>query len=131
MNFIPDAQIQVDGDDTYIVLESVGRVQVPPLFAERARAAAGRNLTFGIRPVHLEDARFVPSDRTAQSAIDAVVDVVENLGNELQVYLTTGDRNIIATLNPRSAVVPGSKVRLYVDSDQIHLFDTDTTAAIF
>ncbi len=63
--------------------------------------------------------------------IDAVVDVVENLGNELQVYFNTGGHNAVATLNPRSQVAAGDKVRLYVDSDQIHLFDSDTGESIF
>jgi multiple sugar transport system ATP-binding protein len=130
MNFMPDVKIQNDGDATYVVIEGIGRVIVPQLFAERARAAASRNLTFGIRPVHLEDAKLIGSE-TIQSSLDATVDVVENLGNELQVYLTTGAHNIIATLDPRSVVVPGNKIRLYVDSDHIHLFDSDTGEAIF
>ena len=131
MNFIPQARIQADGDATYVVLEGIGRVIVHQLFAERARAAAGRNLTFGIRPVHLEDAKLIGGENSIQSSMDATVDVVENLGNELQVYLTTGTRSIIATLDPRSAVTPGNKIRLYVDSDQLHLFDSDTGEAIF
>lgn len=131
MNFIPNARVVSDGVTTWIILEGIGRVVVPQLYMERARAAAGRNLTFGIRPVHLEDATLVGSDRDMQSSIDASVDVVENLGNELQVYLSAGGKNIIATLDTRSRVIPGNKVRLFVDSEQIHLFDSDTGDAIF
>ncbi len=130
MNFIPDAQVIGEGNTTSIILNGVGRVAVPPIYAERARAAFDRNLTFGIRPTHLEDASLV-RERGQESVIDASVDVVENLGNELQVYLTAGGKSLIATLDPRSRVVPGNKVRLYVDSDQIHLFDSDTGEAIF
>src|SRR3989441_7872728 len=54
MNFFPGAKIAgVDGT-TKIVLEGVGQVMVPPLYADRAKAAAGKNLTFGVRPSHLE-----------------------------------------------------------------------------
>ncbi|GAC1474770.1 MAG: hypothetical protein PVSMB5_28270 [Ktedonobacteraceae bacterium] len=82
--------------------------------------------------MHLEDAAIISAERgEINSAIDASVDVVENLGNELQVYLTAGGRNIVATLDPRSRIAAGNKVRLFVDSDQIHLFDTDTGEAIF
>ncbi|GCE26943.1 glycerol-3-phosphate ABC transporter ATP-binding protein [Dictyobacter alpinus] len=132
MNFIPEAKVNTEGSNTAVVLEGIGRVTIPAIYTERARAAAGRNLTFGIRPVHLEDAALVGGENgEVQSSLDASVDVVENLGNELQVYLTTGGKNIVATLDPRARVVAGNKIRLYVDSDQIHLFDSDTGESIF
>ncbi|MBV9615817.1 MAG: sn-glycerol-3-phosphate ABC transporter ATP-binding protein UgpC [Ktedonobacteraceae bacterium] len=131
MNFFPGARITSEGDLTKVILEGIGQVAVPPLFADRARAAANKNLTFGIRPVHLEDAALINQNGSSPSTIDAVVDVVENLGNELQVYFNTGGHNAVATLNPRSQVSAGDRVRLYVDSDQIHLFDSDTGEAIF
>jgi len=131
MNFIPGAQVVAEENSTFIVLKDIGRVIVPPPYAERARASAGRNLTFGIRPSHLEDAELVGSERGLESTIDAIVEVVENLGNELQVYLTSGDKTLIATLNTRSRLSLGDKVRLLVDSNQIHLFDSDTGQTIF
>jgi multiple sugar transport system ATP-binding protein len=132
MNFFSGAHVASEGDSTKIVLEGIGQVTVPPLYAERARASANRNLTFGVRPVHLEDATLVNgSNGSTPSTIDATVDVVENLGNELQVYFNTGGHNAVATLNPRSRVAAGDKVRLHVDNDQIHLFDSDTGEAIF
>ncbi len=125
-------KITAEGSATSVILEGLGRVTVPQIYAERARAAAGKSLTFGIRPVHLEDAAIISAERgEVESTIDASVDVVENLGNELQVYLTSGGRSLVATLDPRSRITAGNKVRLYVDSDQIHLFDTDTGEAIF
>jgi multiple sugar transport system ATP-binding protein len=131
MNFFPGAKVNGEGDSTKIVLDGIGQIAVPAIYAERARAAAGKDLTFGIRPVHLEDASIAGSNGATQSSIDGSVDVVENLGNELQVYLTAGDKTVIATLDPRSRVVPGNKVKLYVDSDQIHLFDSGTGEAYF
>ena len=131
MNFFPGAKVVGEDGTTKIVLGGIGQAVVPPLFADRARAAAGRNLTFGVRPSHLEDAALVSSANASQSAIDGTVDVVENLGNELQVYLTAGGKSMVATLDPRSRVASGNKVKLYVESDNIHLFDTDTGQAIF
>jgi len=131
MNFFPGAKIVSEGDSTSVVLQDIGRVAVPPLFADRARAASNKNLTFGIRPVHLEDAQIVGMNGANSSFMDATVDVVENLGNELQVYFNTGGHNAVATLNARSRVNAGDKVRLYVESEQIHLFDSDTGEAIF
>ncbi len=131
MNFFPGAKVVSEEGSTKIVLEGVGQITVPPLYTELARAAAGRQLTFGIRPSHLEDAALVSEDGVVQSSIEGKVDVVENLGNELQVYLTAGEKSVTATLDPRSRIGAGSKVRLYVDSNQIHLFDSETTEVIF
>jgi multiple sugar transport system ATP-binding protein len=130
MNFIPNAQVITEEDSTFVVLEGIGRVIVPSSYAERTRASADRNLTFGIRPAHLEDAELIGSESDLESAIDGTVDVVENLGNELQVYLTAGDTSLIATLNPRARLSIGDQVHLLVDSHQMHLFDSDTGQAI-
>jgi len=131
MNFFPGAKVVADGDKTTIVMEGVGEAVVPPLYKEQAREAASKNLTFGIRPEHLEDIMLIPQDDKDVSRITAPVDVVEHLGNELLVYMTAGGKNIVARLDPRSSAHAGGNVTLHVDTDHIHLFDTDTGAAIF
>ena len=132
MNFFTGAKVVTEGEATFVLLEGIGRIAVPALYAEPARKAAGKHLTFGIRPSHLEDAELVGENGASRSSIDALVDVVENLGSELQVYFTTeGGSSGIATLDSRAHVTTGNKMRLYVESEQIHLFDTDSGEAIF
>jgi len=132
MNFFEDAQVVSEGDRTTINLEGLGTVEVPSKYADLARQAAGHRLTFGIRPEHLED-RALLNGESNSSAINASVDVVENLGNELLVYLTSNkaDKPLQARLNPRSRVHVGQEVSLQVDTSQIHLFDADTKQAYF
>jgi multiple sugar transport system ATP-binding protein len=131
MNFFSDVKIAGEGDTFKIILENVGEVVVPPLYREQAREAAGKNLTFGIRPEHLEDVTVVSPDAQTGSSIEATVDVVEYLGNELLVYMTVGGKQVVARLNPRSEAHPGGRVKLHVDTDQIHLFNTDTGEGYF
>jgi multiple sugar transport system ATP-binding protein len=131
MNFFPGAKVVSEGNSTKIVLEGMGQVEVPPLYVEQARAAASKNLTFGIRPEHLEDAALLPPETRSSSVIDATVEVVEHLGSELNVYLTAAGKTLVARLSPSSDAHTGGKIRLYVDKNQIHLFDTDTTEAYF
>src|SRR5205807_7894796 len=38
MNFFPGAKIVAEGDSTQVVLEGVGQISVPAIYAERARA---------------------------------------------------------------------------------------------
>jgi multiple sugar transport system ATP-binding protein len=132
MNFFPGAQVVSNGDQTQIILEGVGKVEVPGAYANLARQAAGKSLTFGIRPEHLEDLELANGEtRNSASVLQASVDVVENLGNELLVYLNAGSRTIQARLHPRSRVVAGNQISLQVDTNNIHLFDTETEQAIF
>ncbi len=131
MNFFPDARIIEEEGRTKVVLEGIGQIVVPARYVERSRAAAGRNLTFGIRPSHLEDVALVPSESQTGSTLDGSVDVVENLGDELLVYLTVAGRSAVAKLDPRSQVRAGAQVRLHVDNDSMHLFDTASGEAVF
>ena len=76
----------------------------------------------------------VDGEAQADSTLNATVDVVENLGHELLVYLTSngqGGKTLQARLNPRSQVHTGQTVNLLVETDHVHLFDTDTGQAIF
>jgi multiple sugar transport system ATP-binding protein len=57
--------------------------------------------------------------------------LVENLGDELLVYLTVAGRSAVAKLDPRSQVKVGAQVRLHVDNESMHLFDTASGEAIF
>src|SRR5437660_8245493 len=131
MNFFPNAKIIEEEGQTKVVLEEIGQIVVPARYVERARAAAGKDLTFGIRPSHLEDVALVPSESQTGSTLDGSVDVVENLGDELLVYLTVAGRSVVAKLDPQSQVQAGTQVRLHVDNESMHLFDTATGEAIF
>ena len=131
MNFFNGAKVGSEGDSMRIILENVGQVEVPPLYKERAREAAGKNLTFGVRPEHLEDVTVVSPDAQTGPGIEATVDVVEYLGNELLVYMTVNGKQVVARLNPRSEAHPGGRIRLHVETDHIHLFNTDTGEGYF
>ncbi len=131
MNFFDNAQVTSDGDTTTIHIDGVGQVEAPPLFAERARAAAGKKLTFGIRPENLQDISLLPPGAQDHSTMVAPVEVVEHLGAELLVYMNATGKNIVARLDPRSPARAGSPLKMHVDTDYIHLFDSETGEAIF
>ncbi|HJT59750.1 MAG TPA: sn-glycerol-3-phosphate ABC transporter ATP-binding protein UgpC [Ktedonobacteraceae bacterium] len=131
MNFFPGVKVENNDGATRIIIPDVGQVEVPPLYTEQTRDAAGKNLTFGIRPEHLEDISLLPENAITGSVIQAPVDVVEHLGSELLVYMTVGGKNLVARVDPRSNAHPGGTTSLHVDNEYIHLFDTDTGEAIY
>jgi multiple sugar transport system ATP-binding protein len=131
MNFLDAAKVVSDENGSRILLEGVGYIAIPPQYVEQAKAAADKQLTFGIRPEHLEDVALLPSGLENSSMLEAPVDVVEHLGSELLVYLTIAGKTMIARLDPRSGAHVGGKLTLQVNAAHIHLFDTKTGEAIF
>jgi multiple sugar transport system ATP-binding protein len=131
MNFFDGAKVVTDGENSRIVLDGIGSVQVPTEYAVKARQASEKTLTFGIRPEHLEDFSLINPENQNDSTINATVEVIENLGNELLVYLNSGGKSIQARLNPRSHVSVGNQISLQVDTARIHLFDGETEVAYF
>jgi multiple sugar transport system ATP-binding protein len=77
----------------------------------------GRSAIYGVRPEH-----FSLSDE----GVDAVIQVVEPTGSELQVVAKVGESEIIAVFRERHQFKPGDKIRLKPDPRLIHLFDEAT-----
>ena len=77
----------------------------------------GRPAVYGVRPEH-----FSLSDDGA----DAIVQVTEPTGSELQVVAKLGESEIIAVFRERHQFKPGDKIRLKPDPRLVHLFDEAT-----
>jgi multiple sugar transport system ATP-binding protein len=131
MNFFNDVNVVNDGDTTKVVIPNLGQVEIPPLYKQQAREAASKKLTLGIRPEHFEDVAMLPSGAQDGSTLTAPVEIVEHLGSELLAYLSGAGRQIVARLDPRSNARVGQPIKLHIDEENAHLFDTETGEAIF
>ena len=56
--------------------------------------------------------------------------MLELLGAELHLYITSGAATFVATVDPRMDVNPGDTIDLVFDMNAAHLFDKDTERAI-
>ncbi len=90
---------------------------------------AGKEVVFGIRPEHVHAPNFAPPSINA-AEINGTVEVVELLGHELHLYLSSGASSFVATVDTRMAPQIGQKVNLVMDMDRMHLFDKNTEMAI-
>ncbi|RBI61844.1 sugar ABC transporter ATP-binding protein [halophilic archaeon] len=117
----------------------VGEEFAYPLSAETAEAVADADrVTLGVRP---EDVELV-SDADGDHDFATVVDVVEPMGNENNVYLafegseTDGEgveedrRTFVATVDGMRAVEADQPVVARIPEEAIHLFDADTGEAL-
>ncbi|MCQ2480083.1 MAG: sn-glycerol-3-phosphate ABC transporter ATP-binding protein UgpC [Clostridia bacterium] len=85
----------------------------------------GDNLTLGIRPEDLTvDSEFIM--KHPDSVFEAQVDVVEPLGSETFLYLDFFGTKIIARVSPDVTFKQGEIVKLGINTQKVHIFDTSS-----
>lgn len=89
-------------------------------------ATVGEDVVVGVRPTDLFDASAEPQRGTC---IEVVVDLVEHLGAEVLVYFVVGSTRCTASLDRRTDVAPGGRLRLGIDPANVHVFDAVTGRA--
>jgi multiple sugar transport system ATP-binding protein len=111
MNFLP-GRISANGSGHF---EAPGGVSFP--LARAPNGSAGRTAIYGVRPEHFA---------LADDGAEAVIQIVEPTGSEIQVSAKLGDQDVIAVFRERHQFKPGDKVRLRPDPRLVHLFDEST-----
>jgi multiple sugar transport system ATP-binding protein len=121
----------------------------------------GRPLVVGIRPEDMEDATLVadaPPERRIRSTVElrealgsdvvvhfriaappAITEDVKELASDVgaealeavEKHAEGGHTNVLARLNPRTAVQTGDALELVVDTHRLHFFDPHTSAGIY
>ncbi len=83
------------------------------------------DVVLGIRPEDIYDAAgaYVPP---ACSELDAQVDVVEPMGNEVFLYATSHGHDLVARLAPQRTPQPEQALRLALDTKRLHFFAGDS-----
>lgn len=105
------------------------RVEIPDERKQVYGDYVGKEVVFGIRPEHVHAPQFTPPDILGQP-MQATVEVIELLGHELHLYLTSGKNNFVGTVDTRFLVDVGNKIDLVMDMKNMHLFDKNTELAI-
>ena len=101
-----------------------GSMSIPLTPAQRAAVTAGQ-ATVGVRPEGFQVA--------ATGGLDAIVEVVEELGSESYLYCTVrghDDVEVVARTEGLSSAVRGDLVSLVPEPSTTHLFDTATSARL-
>ncbi|GEE02083.1 putative sugar ABC transporter, ATP-binding protein SugC [Gordonia spumicola] len=149
MNFIP-GRLSGTGADT-----AIGRIELPDHAEVTARARqAGSNgeVLLGIRPEHLVDAQLThPAELANFLPFDITVDLVESMGSDKYVYFslnspdsanavlsrlaedlgsTTAGGQKVARLAPYTQAVRGGPLRLALNIERVHIFDTASGVAL-
>jgi multiple sugar transport system ATP-binding protein len=86
----------------------------------------GADRLVGFRPEHVE----LGNGRSGGAHFDAIVEVVQYLGDEQLAYLRLGEAEIVAKLPIDPALEPGHERTFVVSSRDLHLFDAGSGDAV-
>jgi len=103
-----------------------GELPIPESrISEATCSYIGKDVMMGIRPenFHLEDDCV---NLKNPQTIEAGVELSEQMGSGVFLYVLCGNANLIATLPTRGIAKPGERVRLAVDCDKLYIFDKET-----
>jgi multiple sugar transport system ATP-binding protein len=95
--------------------------------AERLRAFVDRTIVVGIRP---EDLVPLADAAPAQPRIDAQLEVVEPVGNEMFLNLSCAGVDVVVRTPPRELPAPGAMLALGYAPSALHFFDAQSGARI-
>jgi multiple sugar transport system ATP-binding protein len=123
MNFIP-CKLEQAGEGLNVRLSDTIAFAVPAERVQRYRSAAGKELTFGIRPEHVTDARTNGAKNLA--TFDAGIEVVEPMGNETMVFFSVGPTEVCARTDPNAGAKTGASLKMAAHLDHMHLIDNAT-----
>ena len=88
------------------------------------RSKKDREVILGIRPEHIEAKAFT-EEGLFTSSFKARVEVVENLGAEKQLNITSGENSLVARVDVRTRTKRHEEIELTVYMDKIHFFEVD------
>ncbi len=126
MNFFNARLEQVNGE-----LRVTGgglEINLPTEIVARTIGYTGRQVILGVRPEDIHDGRRVAPNGSPPAG--ANVDVVEHMGSENFVHLTSGESSFVARMDRSVDPMPGEFLPIAVDAHKIQLFDPATEMAI-
>ena len=128
MNFMPcqllkeDARLHIDTGDF--------RIPLPERMASKTRSTGEKEFVFGIRPEDMYERGPGQEPSIERPSIKAKVNVVEPLGKEISLDVSTGANSLTALLSSESHVKPHQDMELILNMDKAHLFRKEGGEAV-
>ncbi|MGI6611213.1 MAG: ABC transporter ATP-binding protein [Limnochordia bacterium] len=129
MNFI-EGVLKRSGED-FLFDTGVFKLALDPERSREIRNLAAyvdKDVVLGIRPEDISDGKLEPG--AGSNSVVAMVDVTELMGAEILVYLSKGEAQFIARVDPQSEATDGEEHPMTFNMKKIHLFDKDTEQTI-
>lgn len=116
-------------DSGLVVDTGTFQLNVPEAKSAPFKSHVGKEVIFGIRPEDIHDIDFQPPG-ILPSQTEGNVDVIEQMGNEMIIYLEEGGKTFIARTDPRTRARVGGRMGLVFNMENMHIFDKDTELSL-
>ena len=123
MNFMDGTLVEKKGGIFFD--EENFQIRMPDVHKAALAGYLGKEVTFGIRPEHIQDKVFAPNP-TPDNTLKASVEIVEPIGPKVDLWCSTGKSLFVAEVSPHSQVKVNQDIELVVTTDRAHIFDKDT-----
>ncbi|MEE8359940.1 MAG: sn-glycerol-3-phosphate ABC transporter ATP-binding protein UgpC [Candidatus Omnitrophota bacterium] len=127
MNFI-DGRIIKKGEKLWFD-EGKFQVKVTDEMTKPLEGYLGKQIAFGVRSEDIYDKLFV-TEAPPENTITASVEVIEPMGSEVYLYLTTGLNTFIAKVSGNAKPIVNQDMDLVFDMSRVHFFDKETEKTI-
>jgi len=123
-----NAELVQEGKEIVVKTKSFA-VKVPPDRRAALKALVGKTVIFGLRPEDIHDPNFAPPAIVAQN-VETEVDLTELMGNEIFLFLLSGEDEYVARVDPRTSYKMGDKVTMAFNMNNMHIFDKETEQVV-
>lgn len=127
MNFMNGRIIAKDGSLYFD--EGTFRAKILQQMHAKLKAYVDKEIVFGIRPENIYDKLFA-SGATPDNTLSALCDVLETMGSENYLYLSTNKHTMIAVVDASNKPAMGSMVEIVFDMEKVHFFDPSTEKTV-
>ena len=111
-----------DGGGLYFTNDNGVKLKLAARHAELAAGKVGQNVVMGLRPegMFLRPNEFA---RDEEQTLDLAVEVIELLGNTMDVFLSNAGGDIATARVKAEELAEGTPLKIYLDFNKIHFFD--------
>ena len=124
MNFL-SVRVGKEGNDITLTEENAFKIKATPEQAEHLNKYVGKEIYFGIRP---ED--MIYSQTEVPNSLPVKVTVIEPLGADIHLWLTTETQPLVARTEPHHTFKVGDQAYFTPKMEKARFFDKETELAI-
>ncbi len=128
MNFI-EGKIFSDDGVSFKSTQNGMSLKLNSMNEAKLKSYADKKIWVGIRPEDIYDSAATPSV-PHYSKIEAQLEVVEPMGNEIFLYFLVDKIQFVARIPAREVPKAGTTRHLMLDTEKLHFFDYETEKAI-
>lgn len=129
MNFIDATIITCSGELCALVDDITVPLPLRMQENENVKEYVGKPIVYGIRceDMHINSSYALENK---QNEITLKADLAEMMGSEVYIYSSINDKEIIAKVRSDTNISSGDSVKLYIDTEKVHLFDPESELLI-